>query len=189
MPGQRRTPREGPKPEARRPKNTQADREFIQANVEDFMEHDGHLLWKGRARDIGSPYQLPPADKRCVRERTMRDDDGGAILDWDKQPLKLRCPKWAMIGTDICVDHAKGSTAVMSEVRKRIVGAADALAGEMIRIALMGDTEADRLKAINSLLDRAGLKGGMEISVDEDSWEGLRKLITGSGNDGVSDDS
>jgi uncharacterized protein (UPF0261 family) len=50
--------------------------------------------------------------------RQMRDDHGGAILDVDLQPLKERCPKWAMIGANICVQHAKGSKAVMDEAHR-----------------------------------------------------------------------
>jgi hypothetical protein len=169
----------GPVGDPTRPKNTQADREFIKANVMDFRHIDGNLVWSGRAEDIGSPYQLPPEGYRCSRQRVMHDDDGGQILDVDRNPLKDRCPRWAMRGTDLCIDHAKGSKAVLEEVRKRIVGAADAIAGAMLEIAFDRDLPAaDRLKAMNSLMDRGGLKAGVELSADVDSWSELRAIWT-----------
>jgi hypothetical protein len=162
------------------PRNTAADRDFIDAHPDQFLHSDGSLVWTGRATDIGHPYQLPPPHMRCTHTRIMHDDDGGAILDVDRNPLKDRCPKWSMMGADRCVDHAKGSKAVMDAVRERIVNDSNVFYQELRRIALDGNAaDSDRIKALNSLLDRGGLKAGVEVSADEDSWGRLYDRIAG----------
>lgn len=159
--------------------NTAADRDFIQANVDQFLHRDGSLIWSGKSEDIGHPSQLPPPELRCSTERQLRDDEGGNILDRDLNPLIRRCPNWAIRGGDRCVDHLKGSKAVMDEVRKRIAADANAFYGELRRIALNPHSEdADRIRALNSLLDRGGLKAGVEISADTDSWAAIYAKIT-----------
>lgn len=103
----------------------------------------------------------------------MRDDIGGQILDVDGEPLKERCPNWAMLSAKLCVQHAKGSKAVMEQAREMISGAALALVGQLIKDALSEDlnhTPSDRIKAINSLLDRFGLRGGIEVGPDMPAW-------------------
>lgn len=170
--------------DAPRPANTAADRDFIQANLDQFLHKDGRLVWSGRSEDIGHPFQLPPPHLRCTAERQLRDDEGGEILDVDLNPLKRRCPMWAMSGADRCVDHAKGSKSVMDEVRKRIAADANALYGQLRAIAMdTNANDADRIKALNSLLDRGGLKPGLEISADTDSWAELHRLITSEATD------
>lgn len=164
-------------------RNTKSDRDFINAHADQFLHRDGSLVWSGKSEDIGHPYQLPPPHLRCSAARTMRDDDGGQILDRELNPLQTRCPSWAMPGADRCVDHAKGSKAVMDEVRKRIAADANAFYGQLRAIALNADaSDADRIKALNSLLDRGGLKAGIEVSADADSWSNLYKLIAGEQN-------
>lgn len=173
-------------PDAPRPSNSAADREFIQANLDQFLHKDGSLVWSGIDLDIGNPYQLPPPHLRCTMSRGLRDDEGGAILNRDLVPLIHRCPKWAMNGANRCVDHAQGSKAVMDAVRERIASDANAYYAELRRIALdRTASDGDRIKAINSMLDRGGLKPGVEISADKDSWGELYQMITGGGSDGT----
>jgi hypothetical protein len=155
--------------------NRPQDKQFIQDAVAagEIKVWEGHLVWSGRSQDLLHPFQVPPDERRCLWTRQMRDDIGGQILDADRNPLKERCPKWAMIGANICVEHAKGSKAVMEQAREMIAGAAPALVGQLIRDALNNGenaTASDRIKAINSLLDRFGLRGGIEVGPDMPAW-------------------
>jgi hypothetical protein len=63
----------------------------------------------------------------------------------------------------------------------RIAGASDAVAARLLAIAFNPMTpEKDVIAACNSLLDRAGIKGGFEVDVSMPGWqEGLRKLCEG----------
>lgn len=155
--------------------NSAQDKAFIeQAAVSGELRHwDGHIVWSGKSEDLLHPYQVPTDDRRCRHLRQMKDDLGQPILDVDHHPLKERCPSWAMLGANICVQHAKGSKAVMDEARLMIAGAAPALVGQLIRDALDTSLHAnasDRIKAINSLLDRFGLRGGIEVGPDMPAW-------------------
>ena len=175
----------GHDPDAPRPANSAGDREFIKAHADQFLHKDGSLVWSGKSEDIGHPYQLPPPHMRCGTARGIRDDEGGPILDRDLIPLIQRCPNWAMSGADRCVDHAKGSKSVMDKVRERIVSDANVYYSELRRIALdRNASDADRIKAINSMLDRGGLKAGVEVSADKDSWAELYHMISGEAQDG-----
>lgn len=179
--------RQGADPDVPRPKNTQKDRDFITAQYGNFRHLDGKLVWSGRSADLGNPYQVAPDEYRCQRTRVMHDDEGGQILGVDRNPLKEQCPAWAMPGADRCVEHAEGSKAVMEKVRERIASDANVYYAQLRADALNPDNSAsDRIKAINSLLDRGGLKAGVEISATEDSWAALQKLITGETDDGGS---
>lgn len=176
-------PSGGYDPDEPRPQNTAADRDFINAHADQFRHIDGKLIWSGRSEDIGHPEQLPPPHLRCSAERKLRDDEGGEILDVDRNPLVDRCPSWAILGGSRCVGHLKGSKSVMDGVRERIAMDANAFYQELRRIALnTAAADADRIKALNSLLDRGGLKAGVEISADTDSWAALHKMITGEDN-------
>jgi len=162
--------------------NSAADKQFIKdaAASRELKIWEGHLVWSGRSEDLLHPYQVPPDERRCRQLRFMRDDIGGQILDADHNPLKERCPKWAMIGANICVDHAKGRKAVMEEARDIIAGAAPALVTQLIRDALndsAGASASDRIKAINSLLDRFGLRGGIEVGPDMPAWREIMEEL------------
>lgn len=153
--------------------NRPEDKAFIQSAAEagELKAQNGHLIWQGRSADLLHPYQVPPDDRRCIWLRQMRDDIGGQILDVDLNPLKERCPNWAMLRANLCVQHAKGSKAVMEAAREMIAAAAPALVGQLIANALSDAVSpADQIKAINSLLDRFGLRGGIEVGPDMPAW-------------------
>lgn len=171
-------PEQGPGT-GRRRSNTAADKDFIAqaAATGDLKVWDNHLVWSGRTQDLMHPYQVPPDERRCRWMRQMRDDDGNQILDMDHQPLKERCPKWAMLGANICVQHAKGSKAVMDEMRDMLAGAGPALLSQLIHDGLNAVTAADRIKAINSALDRFGLRGGIEVGPDMPAWKEIMEEL------------
>lgn len=169
-------------PAVRRRTNSQEDKVFIEqaAVAGELKAVDGHLIWSGRSEDLLHPYQVPTDERRCRHVRQMKDDLGQPILDVDLNPLKERCPKWAMLGANICVKHAKGSKAVMDEAREMIAGAAPALVGQLIKDALDDShtsSASDRIKAINSLLDRFGLRGGIEVGPDMPAWREIMEEL------------
>lgn len=178
-----------PTPPAR-PRNTQADRDFISAHKGVLRVNDnGMLTWDGKPADLdrarlGSPYLLPPADYRCHHERTMRDDAGEPILDADSVPLYERCTAWAILGAGLCPAHAGRSGGVAAAVRERFLLAADAVGGEMIALALdRTAADKDRLAAQREVLDRAGVRGGVELTADVPGWTKVLKSLMGDGGE------
>jgi hypothetical protein len=171
-------------------RNTARDREFIADHAREFKVYEGQLVWSGRAEDIGSPFQLPPDDARCTHTVTRRDDEGKAILDADLQELKVRCPKWGMILGDgrttlhVCVDHAGGLSAVKLAAQERAAAAADAIMGSMVDMALDKNlAPADRIRAGEKVLDRAGIRGGIEVSPDIPGWQKVISDYMAAGGD------
>lgn len=159
-------------------RNTARDREFIEDNKYHFKVYEGQLVWDGRAEDIGSPFVAAPDEKRCIHDTTRRDDEGKAILDKDLKELKIRCPKWGMILGDglgtlhLCAEHAGGVAGVRRAITERFAAAGDAIAGRLIRIALNEYTaDGDAIRAIEKILDRIGVRGGVEVSPDVPGWQ------------------
>jgi len=161
-----------------KPGNTKQDQDWLDQQMEagliEAVDPDdestpfGSLLrWTGQTSDIGSNWQLPPEERRCNGRSKIRDGEGRFVIDSDNNPLTRPCAMWSILGGKVCVRHGGGIERVRSAAQLRLAGAADRLIGELITIAL--DTAEDgktRVNAINSALDRAGIKSGTEITLN-----------------------
>lgn len=84
-----------------------------------------------------------------------------------------RCKKWSLRGTTVCVKHGAQLTnvrehaeAVVDAARMRIMGMADDAVDGLEDLIQVGTAPQIRLAAIKEVLDRAGLKGGPDLSVE-----------------------
>lgn len=168
------------------PRNTKADHDWIESQRPDSFRvtPQGLLQWSGNSEDIGSPYTVAPDDHRCHKSVVVKDDNGGPVLDRNGSHLLRRCPNWAMRRTGICRECAGGDEQIRRAVKQRLTAVADALVGELTYLALDRTIgAADQIKAINSLLDRANIRGGVEITADVPAfaqvWEDLKKASGG----------
>lgn len=166
-----------------KPGNIKADQEWLEAQIEagliepvDPSEEDtpfGSLLrWTGQTADLGAYWQLPPEDRRCHAKAKIRDAEGRYVIDSDNNPVLRPCAMWAIMGGKVCVRHGGGIERVRAAAQLRLAGAADRLIGELIKIAL--DVEEDgktRVHAINSALDRAGIKTGVDVKLELPAWQ------------------
>lgn len=114
------------------------------------------LGWKPTPRD-------PVPVVRCVQVKKNGD----------------RCKRWSIRGYDKCMSHAgpgarmadgnvnKYAAAVIEAARLRLVEQSD-MALDVIEALYSnpGTAENVRLKAATEILDRAGIRGGIEINVD-----------------------
>lgn len=144
--------------------------------------------WSGLAEDKGNPWMIPPPGKRCNGKAYVRDADGNYIMDSDNPPKRIMrpCYNWPMKGASVCIKHGGGIERVRRGAMERLIGALDATTGALIELALSPDTEDKvKIQAINSILDRTGLKGGVEIDVSVPGWqEALKDLFQGKYNKG-----
>lgn len=160
--------------------NRQADHDWIEAQpVSAFkVTADGLLVWKGDSRDLNSQYSAAPDEYRCCKSTPVRDDSGAEVLGADLQPLLRRCVRWAMRRAAMCRECAGGDDMVKRAVKARLLDVADALVGELTELAMDRTIGAgDQIKAINSLLDRAGIRGGVEITPDVPAFERVWKEL------------
>lgn len=82
-----------------------------------------------------------------------------------------RCKKWSLRGTTVCVKHGASlpsvrefADAVVESTRLRILDNADMAVDVLEDLMQVGTSENVRLKAATETLDRAGIRGGMEIN-------------------------
>jgi hypothetical protein len=174
-----------------RKRNTQADKTWIAEQKRALrVTPEGLLQWTGRAADIGNPYQMPPDEvgARCLHDRPVVDDEGQNILDADGLVLRARCPKWCIPGAAFCSDHSGGRNSAKALAKKLAEDASVQAMGELKAIAFDPLQDADtRLKALNSLLDRAGVKGGLDITLDAKGYEEILDKIIAGDDDGAND--
>lgn len=168
--------------------NQPHDEEFL-----DWMEDHGELevvdpeelgvpfpakLKWSRVDDDGSPWKIPRPGNRCKGQAYVRDADGDYVLDAKNNRIMRPCYAWALRGTSVCMKHGGGVERVRRAAMERLIGALDATSGELVKIALNLDAEGNQglgdiepkvqLQAINSLMDRSGLRGGSDVHIAED---------------------
>jgi hypothetical protein len=68
-----------------------------------------------------------------------------------------RCKRSAIKGGQVCPAHGGSAKQVREAAQRRLLEAADGLMANLIRIALSGESEANRLRATMEALSRAGL--------------------------------
>ena len=84
-----------------------------------------------------------------------------------------RCKKWSLRGSQYCVRHGaqlpsvrEHSEAVVESARMRLMSMADDAVDGLEDLIQVGTSPQIRLAAIKEVLDRAGLKGGPDLSVE-----------------------
>lgn len=146
------------------------------------------LRFAGTKDQPGSPWMIPPPGKRCRGTAYVRDPDGDYILDKDDQRIQRPCYNWPMRGTTVCLSHGGGVTRVKKAAIERLASALDAATGALIKIALNENESAkDRIKAIENIMDRVGVRGGTEIDIKDPGYldvvKGLFEGKRGAGDD------
>lgn len=111
---------------------------------------------------------------RCVGQSVLRDSQNIAILDADGARQYYPCKNWAANGTDRCGQHGGALVPTIAAARRRLLYGAGELVEILERIAKDETSEhRDRIRAINSYLDRAGIRTGVEVSVETPKWQRL----------------
>lgn len=129
------------------------------------------LRFKGDRDDDDSPWKIPPPGKRCAGTAYVRDVDGDYIVDLNNERIMRPCYNWPMKGMKVCLYHGGGVKRVKKAAVERLVSALDAVSGALIKIAL--DENADpkvRVQAINSIMDRVGVRGGTEVDIKDPGY-------------------
>ena len=129
--------------------------------------------------ELGEYANICPSP--CIARAYLRDKQGRYVIDADNEALTRPCLRPATPGADVCVVHGGYIPQVKAAARARLALASDMVVGRMLEIALNPKTaHKDAIAAMNSVLDRAGIKSGFEIDVTMPQWQqGLRKLFEG----------
>lgn len=85
----------------------------------------------------------------------------------------MRCNRWSIRGGTVCLVHGgrmptvqKAAAAAVDRARMRLVDLTDDAVDVLEDLTRAGTADAIRLKAATEILDRAGIKGGLDINVE-----------------------
>jgi hypothetical protein len=194
--------REGPKVTSGG--NTQPDAAWIEAVMaagelhtpdestrpESFL-YDTIYQWDGYADEVNidffESFRRGGAESRkCNGTAYIRDMRGGYIVDAEWERLRRPCLARPARGTVVCHSHGAKIPQVVASA-KRVL----AEASEIVALRLVGMTaerfdgdEKVRLGAINSVLDRAGVKAGVEVEITTPGYKKVLEEMFGDDSDG-----
>lgn len=162
------------------PGNTSIDQKFVREHEEEFtlipdideVPFGARMQWSGKAADVGSMMMVPSPERKCIGRAFIRDEEGRRIIDADGLVLTRPCNKWRMHGSLVCSHHGGLTDGGLAIAKRRLQESADSVVGKLIRIALGKKTiDGDAIKAINSILDRAGIRAGSDLQIDTPVWQ------------------
>lgn len=111
---------------------------------------------------------------------------GGVPLDHPRRCRAHRqdgkpCRRYAIRGGHVCRVHGGAAPQVMAKAREALALASYTMAKNLLGMATEAESEAVKLAATNSALDRAGIsaKQAIEIGVDPKPWEELLANLSG----------
>jgi hypothetical protein len=116
---------------------------------------------------------VPPTERRCIARATGRTNN------WQGN----RCTIARIKGGKVCRFHGGALPVVKKAAQAALAMAALPAAEKLIQIALTkkGVTDADRIKAIIQILDRAGVEGKQTIEIELPLWQKtLQAIYAGS---------
>lgn len=111
---------------------------------------------------------------RHSRDHSNPELRGQPILDEDNARQYRPCEAWSANGTEYCVSHGGNAPQAIAAAKRGIALATPNAQEALVRLAQDESVAPEtRLKAINSLLDRAGIRTGMDVSVETPGWQKL----------------
>lgn len=167
--------------------NTAIDREFLRKAMAagqleaidpegpDALPFEAMVRYNGDPDVQGSPYFIPPEGGRCKGTAFVRDGSGSYIMATNGKRLRRPCNRWPVKGgAGVCIVHGGGTSKALAMAKMRLLSAADAVTGSLIKIALDEKMEPKvRVAACNSILDRVGVKAGIDVTVEVKPWQDL----------------
>jgi hypothetical protein len=138
-----------------------------------FLEEEEEQVWsnpENRAETKLVWRLVPPDDRRCT-----------GIIRSILSPWKgNRCVAYAIAGGIVCVVHGGALPNVKKAAQMRLAMAAVPAADRLIYMALRKQrmADADRLRALAMILDRAGVEGKAVVEIEVKPWqEALQTLF------------
>jgi len=176
--------------------NAKCDQAFLEDEAEfivkleskpDDCPWDVELQWQGHADELDPDYwsQFFRGTRRCTGIAYVRDGRGGYILDLDFLRLQRPCLAVPLNGAHICQKHGGQVAHVREAAQRRLSHAAEKAATTLITLTDAKDElnnvvdQGVRVKAANSVLDRAGVKAGVEVDVNLPGYKDVLQQMFG----------
>lgn len=128
---------------------------------------------KSRVGRAGTP-STPCRGKTVIRYKhdEIGHRKGDPVLDSDGARTYRPCESWGANGTDLCFVHGGASGSTIADAKRKLAAAADEMAETLRLIANDERLPAEtRLKAAATVLDRVGIKTGVDVSLETPGWQ------------------
>lgn len=165
--------------------NSKSDQAWLLAVKDDLLEvgdddkpkgflYDVKLMWNATIDEIEPAFWdewMRGGERRCTGPAYIRDERGGYVVDSEWVRLRRPCTAAPAVGAAVCYKHGAQIPHIISAARQRLAEAAEIVAMRLVGLTDTRDEEGvivdhkNRIAAANSVLDRAGIKGGSEVEV------------------------
>lgn len=110
--------------------------------------------------------------KRHDRNHHDKAIRGQPILDEDGRRQYQPCGNWASIGSDVCASHGGNAPQVIAAAKKQLALATHNIAIALENIALDERIAPEvRIRAAAQVMDRAGIRAGVDLSIETPKWQ------------------
>lgn len=162
--------------------NSKPDQAWILAEAESLARMkvkpadcpwDVELQWDGHVEELDPDWFTPylRGDRHCTGVAYIRDGRGGYIIDLEGIRLQRPCLAIPMLGSMVCQKHGGQLGHVREAAKVRLTHAAEKAANTLITLTDPRDElneivdQKVRVQAANSVLDRVGVKAGVDVEV------------------------
>jgi hypothetical protein len=147
--------------------------------------YDVILQWEGYAEELNEDFfehfrrNKDPKARKCNGSAYVRDQRGGYIVDCEWERLKRPCLVTPALGATVCHSHGARIPAVRQAAQRVLAEASEVVALRLVHLTGTKDeldesiAHKDRIAAANSVLDRAGVKGGVEVEVTTPGYKNV----------------
>jgi hypothetical protein len=146
--------------------------------------------WEGYADEVNieffeSFWRGKPTDRRCNGTAYIRDMRGSYVVDCEWERLRRPCLARPASGAVICHAHGAKIPVVKAAAQRVLAQASEVVALRLVGLTAYADEmqnpidHKDRISASNSVLDRVGIKGGIEVEVTTPGFKKVMETMFG----------
>lgn len=174
--------------------NTQPDQawfEEVRAELHDPDEsqrppqflYQVNYQWEGTEDELNleffESFRKRAFDRKCNGTAYVRDQTGMYIIDAEWKRLTRPCLRVPGRGTNVCHVHGQQIPVVKAAAERALAEASEVVALRLIGLSDTAEDEKVRLAAMNSVLDRAGIKGGVSVEVTTPGYQKVLERMFG----------
>lgn len=177
--------------------NIRCDQEWITEMGDDIVEletlppdcfWDVKYQFQGYADEVNPDYFLSfrrQQRSHCVGTAYVRDERGGYILDLNNERLQRPCLNPAINGGTVCMRHGGQLPNTKEAAKRLLVDASEKAITTLVVLTGVWDEtnerveQAVRVKAANSVLDRAGVKAESTVEVQLPGYKTVMEKMFG----------
>jgi hypothetical protein len=145
--------------------------------------------WEGYADELNLDFfesfrrNKRPEARKCNGTAYVRDQTGMYVVDAEWNRLTRPCLSNPGRGTVVCHAHGSQIPQVKAAAERVLAQASEIVALRLVGLTDKAEDEKVRLAAMNSVLDRAGIKGGVTVEVTAPGYKKVLERMFGAEDD------